>query len=194
MGFFQAIFHGKKGDLNKQLEQDVIMPTSNIQKQQQQQQQPHISPPLSSRQSHDYSRFQLFDDGTHAHHLSLPPSNRIIHGLMGIAHKSLRLTTQWADRKPTIDEIKKERAALDQCLHRQSDDRSLSDKWGICQETIGKGTSGVVKIAHKLDGSGEHLYAVKARAYILVYYLAACNPIFGCRNYVKRQTSPQRTI
>ncbi|RCH84754.1 hypothetical protein CU097_005418 [Rhizopus azygosporus] len=139
MGFFQAIFHGKKGDLNKQLEHDVITPT----------------------QSHDYSRFQLFDDGTHAHHLSLPPPNRIIHGLMGIAHKSLRLTTQWADRKPTIDEIKKERAALDQCLHRQSDDRSLSDKWGICQETIGKGTSGVVKIAHKLDDSGEHLYAVK---------------------------------
>ncbi|OZJ05445.1 hypothetical protein BZG36_01633 [Bifiguratus adelaidae] len=42
---------------------------------------------------------------------------------------------------------------------------SFAEKWGTCQEVIGKGAFGVVRITHKVDasvpGSGERLYAVK---------------------------------
>lgn len=126
---------------------------------------PSSSPPLSQRTSSEaVRRFQLLEDGTHIHHLTLPAQNRIaasLNGLVtGIANKSLRLT-QWAERKVSQEEIMKERAALDVRLHRKSSERTLAEKWGTCQETIGKGTSGVVRVAHKVDGTGERLYAVK---------------------------------
>lgn len=130
-----------------------------------------LSPPTSQRASQDMARpvrFQLYEDGTHTHHLTLPAPNRItasLNGLVtGIANKSLRLT-QWTERKVTFDEILKERAALNIRLHRTEQDtkETLSEKWGVCQETIGKGTSGVVRAAHKVDGTGERLYAVKVK-------------------------------
>jgi hypothetical protein len=128
-----------------------------------------LSPPVSQRTSQDIARpvrFQLCEDGTHIHHLTLPTTNRItasLNGLVtGIANKSLRLT-QWTERKVTLDEIMKERTALNVLLHRNEEDskETLSEKWGLCQETIGKGTSGVVRVAHKMEGTGERLYAVK---------------------------------
>ncbi|GAN07567.1 Ser/Thr protein kinase [Mucor ambiguus] len=126
---------------------------------------PSNSPPLSQRASSEaVRRFQLVEDGTHMHHLTQPAQNRIaasLNGLVtGIANKSLRLT-QWTERKVSLDEIMKERAALDVRLHREASERTLAEKWGTCQETIGKGTSGVVRVAHKMDGTGERLYAVK---------------------------------
>lgn len=126
---------------------------------------PSNSPPLSQRTSSEaVRRFQLLEDGTHMHHLTQPAQNRIaasLNGLVtGIANKSLRLT-QWTERKVSLDEIMKERAALDVRLHRKSSEKTLAEKWGTCQETIGKGTSGVVRVAHKVDGTGERLYAVK---------------------------------
>lgn len=128
-----------------------------------------LSPPLSQRASQDIARplrFQLCEDGTHTHHLMLPATNRItasLNGLVtGIANKSLRLT-QWTEKKFTLEEIMKERAALNVRLHRSEEESNvtLSEKWGMCQETIGKGASGVVRVAHKVDGTGERLYAVK---------------------------------
>ncbi|KAI7873146.1 kinase-like domain-containing protein [Mucor mucedo] len=128
-----------------------------------------LSPPVSQRASQDLARpparFQLLEEGGHLHHLTLPAPNRItasLNGLVtGIANKSLRLT-QWTERKVTYDEVLKERAALNLRLHRTSDDKkTLAEKWGTCQETIGKGTSGVVRVAHKVEGTGERLYAVK---------------------------------
>ncbi|CEP15623.1 hypothetical protein [Parasitella parasitica] len=123
------------------------------------------SPPLSQRTSSEAARrFQFFEDGTHTHHLTQPAQNRItasLNGLVtGIANKSLRLT-QWAERKVSVEEIMKERAALNARLHRKASDTTLAEKWGTCQETVGKGTSGVVRVAHKMEGTGERLYAVK---------------------------------
>jgi hypothetical protein len=127
-----------------------------------------LSPPVSQRQSTDLTRpirFQLCEDNiNHIHHLTLPAPNRItqsLNGLVtGIANKSLRLT-QWTERKVTFEEILKERAALNVRLHREDTKQTLAEKWGTCQETIGKGTSGVVRVAHKMEGTGERLYAVK---------------------------------
>lgn len=132
-----------------------------------------LSPPLSQRASQDITRplrFQLCEDGSHIHHLTLPTTNRItasLNGLVtGIANKSLRLT-QWTEKKVTMEEILKERAALNVLLHRTEEEskQTLSEKWGTCQETIGKGTSGVVRVAHKMEGTGERLYAVKVRLF-----------------------------
>jgi hypothetical protein len=125
------------------------------------------TPPLSQRPSTELSRrFVLLEDGIHLHHLTQPPAqNRItasLNGLVtGLAHKSLRLT-QWTERKVSMDDILKERAALNLRLHRSNEEQlTLAEKWGTCQETIGKGTSGVVRVAHKVDATGERLYAVK---------------------------------
>ncbi|KAI8975301.1 kinase-like domain-containing protein [Mycotypha africana] len=95
----------------------------------------------------------------------LPAPNRLaasINGLVsGLAKQSLRFTQQWAERKISIDEIKKERATLNAKLKR-TENRTLQEKWGSCQETIGKGASGVVRVLHRIDENKvEHLYAVK---------------------------------
>ncbi|KAG1474703.1 hypothetical protein G6F56_000192 [Rhizopus delemar] len=161
MGFFQTIFHKKEAP-KQTIEQknhiiDAISPTCSIQN-------VSTSPTTSSRQSQDTTRFQLLEDGTHIHHLTLPAQNRIINGLIGMANKSLKLPTSWSSNEKkaaSLEEIKKERTALDNSLRRAPDDRSLLKKWGACQETIGKGTSGVVRVAHKVDERGEQLYAVK---------------------------------
>ncbi|KAI8359857.1 kinase-like domain-containing protein [Choanephora cucurbitarum] len=65
------------------------------------------------------------------------------------------------ERKASVDEIMKERKALDARLHRNQPNATLAEKYGVCQETIGKGTSGVVRVVHKMDSTGKHLYAVK---------------------------------
>lgn len=136
-----------------------------------------LSPPISQRASQDImrpTRFQLYEDGTHTHHLTLPAPNRItasLNGLVtGIANKSLRLT-QWTERKVTMDEILKERASLNRLLHRNDQDakQTLERKWGTCQETIGKGTSGVVRVVHKVEGTAERLYAVKVNINISLF-------------------------
>lgn len=48
---------------------------------------------------------------------------------------------------------------------------SLTQKYGVCQKVaIGKGATSVVRLAHKWDRSEEKLYAIKVRAYSLIYY------------------------
>jgi hypothetical protein len=127
------------------------------------------TPPLSQRPSTELTRrFVMLEDGTHIHHLMQPAQNRIaasLNGLVtGLAHKSLRLT-QWTERKVSMEDILKERAALNLRLHRSNEpQQTLAEKWGTCHETIGKGTSGVVRVAHKIDVAGERLYAVKVNA------------------------------
>ncbi|KAI8073491.1 kinase-like domain-containing protein [Gilbertella persicaria] len=59
-----------------------------------------------------------------------------------------------------MDDILKERQTLSARLH-LSENTTLVEKYGACGETIGKGTSGVVRVVHKINGTGEHLYAVK---------------------------------
>ncbi|KAI9247061.1 kinase-like domain-containing protein [Sporodiniella umbellata] len=81
-----------------------------------------------------------------------------------MAHKSLRLSSPWSShekRTASLEELKKERMALDNCLRRTPNNNTVSKKWGTCQETIGKGTSGIVRVCHKLDEKGERLFAVK---------------------------------
>ncbi|KAI8372716.1 kinase-like domain-containing protein [Radiomyces spectabilis] len=59
------------------------------------------------------------------------------------------------------DAVHEERAAMDASLKRTPSYSCLAQKWGTCQEVIGKGAFGVVRVAHKTEGSTERLYAVK---------------------------------
>lgn len=151
------------------------------------------TPPLSQRTSNETTRrFQLNEDGTHIHYLiqPTPAANRItasLNGLLGIANKSLRLKPphQWNNYlQPTsttekraaqnLEDIQKERIALNTRLHRKPEEvkETLAEKWGHCQETIGKGTSGVVRVAHKqLSDGTERLYAVKVGIYLIFFFL-----------------------
>ncbi|KAI8073863.1 kinase-like domain-containing protein [Gongronella butleri] len=77
--------------------------------------------------------------------------------------------------------VKEERSAIDATLQRMPSNSSLAQKWGTCQEVIGRGAFGVVRVAHKTSSNdGERLYAVKE-----FRKRHAESP----KNYVKRLTS-----
>jgi protein-serine/threonine kinase len=119
-------------------------------------------------------RFQVFEDGTHRHHLIMPSVSKLtssLNGLTGLFHQGKAAHFKlplWGDKKEhasdhldqTSDEEKKSN---------KNGDLTLTAKWGTCQEVIGKGAFGVVRIAHKVDpsvpGTGERLYAVKVSVY-----------------------------
>jgi hypothetical protein len=119
-------------------------------------------------------RFQLLEDGTHRHHLVMPTVSKLtssLNGLTGLFHASKAphfKLPQWGakedDTLQVIDEKK---------LNKTNSDVSLAAKWGTCQEVIGKGAFGVVRIAHKVDpsvpGTGERLYAVKVSTDFIIF-------------------------
>ncbi|CAO3641201.1 unnamed protein product [Cunninghamella echinulata] len=94
------------------------------------------------------------------------------------------MTTAAISADTLAPELLEERAAVDATLQRKPSACSLTQKWGNCQEVIGRGACGVVRIAHKLDkskpGSTERLYAVKE------FRKKSSEPTKG---YVKRLTS-----
>ncbi|KAG2181469.1 hypothetical protein INT44_008282 [Umbelopsis vinacea] len=120
----------------------------------------------ASNTNNNQARFQLSEDGTHQHHLVMPTVSKLtssLNGLTGLFHASKThhfKLPQWGakedDTLHVVDEKK---------LSKTTSDVSLAAKWGTCQEVIGKGAFGVVRIAHKVDpsvpGTGERLYAVK---------------------------------
>ncbi|KAI8097632.1 kinase-like domain-containing protein [Halteromyces radiatus] len=90
----------------------------------------------------------------------------------GLLHRDKSFRINWGDKKSTPTSandlppaLKDERAAIDATLRRMPSTHSFAQKWGSCQEIIGRGAFGVVRVAHKKDmsvpGSEERLYAVK---------------------------------
>ncbi|KAG0168589.1 hypothetical protein DFQ28_011680 [Apophysomyces sp. BC1034] len=77
------------------------------------------------------------------------------------SNRGFRLTP-WSDKKVS-NTIQEERTVINATLNRTPSGSSLAEKWGTCQEIIGKGAFGVVRVAHKPDaaasGTGEQLYA-----------------------------------
>ncbi|KAJ2959538.1 hypothetical protein NQZ79_g5004 [Umbelopsis isabellina] len=118
----------------------------------------------------NHSRFQVFEDGTHKHHLIMPSVSKLtssLNGLTGLFHQGkgghFKLPL-WGDKKEHgADQL--DQASDEEKKPHKNGDLSLTAKWGTCQEIIGKGAFGVVRIAHKVDpsvpGTGERLYAVK---------------------------------
>ncbi|KAI4095590.1 MAG: hypothetical protein LQ348_000277 [Seirophora lacunosa] len=119
-----------------------------------------------------YRRFELRDDGTHEHFLKSAKRQEKLSDLLrdmlggkrkedhaGNDEQQLSLMSTW------VDQLKNEREKL------ASDKKggpnataTLVQKYGKCQEIVGRGAFGIVRISHKADPKDskvEQLYAVK---------------------------------
>ena len=114
-------------------------------------------------------RFAIVPDvrGGHEHHLKSTKRQEklsdmfrnVISGKKSAEHEGeqqLSLMSGW------VDQLKREREAL------ASDKKggpnstaSLVEKYGKCQEIVGRGAFGIVRISHKRSDTGEQLFAVK---------------------------------
>ncbi|OLL22770.1 Serine/threonine-protein kinase hal4, partial [Neolecta irregularis DAH-3] len=132
-------------------------------------------------------RFQVLPDGAHKHHLRCHKRQEKLRTMLrdllsaAVARKrddsgveKLSLVNSW------VDQLRSEKAAIKKD---GAPSTTLVEKYGRCQEIIGKGAFGVVRIAHKTDISnplGEQLYAVKE---------FRRRPQESAKKYTKRLTS-----
>ncbi|RDH20434.1 Pkinase-domain-containing protein [Aspergillus niger ATCC 13496] len=118
-----------------------------------------------------HKRFELPGDGTHNHHLRSARRQEkltdLLRDMLGggrkkddhVDEQQLSLMSTW------IDQFKNERDKL--ATDKKGGPNataSLVDKYGKCQEIVGRGAFGIVRISHKVDprdSKVEQLYAVK---------------------------------
>ncbi|KAI4285227.1 MAG: hypothetical protein L6R38_000833 [Xanthoria sp. 2 TBL-2021] len=126
------------------------------------------------KKEHDsaYRRFEMHEDGSHEHHLKSAKRQEKLSDMLrdmlggkkreehaGHEEQQLSLMSTW------VDQLKNEREKL------ASDKKggpnataTLVQKYGKCQEIVGRGAFGIVRISHKPDPRDsriEQLYAVK---------------------------------
>jgi len=114
-------------------------------------------------------RFALLEDGSHEHHLKVEKrQEKLSHMFNRILGKKksdeeddgheihqLSLMSSW------VDQVKNEKVAPD-VKGGPNYESTLVEKYGKCQEVVGRGAFGIVRISHKADVKGkEQLYAVK---------------------------------
>jgi protein-serine/threonine kinase len=125
--------------------------------------------PVKEKKPVSSQRYALVPDvrGGHEHHLKSAKRQEklsdmfrnVISGKRPAEHEGeqqLSLMSGW------VDQLKRERDVL------ASDKRggpnatvSLVEKYGKCQEIVGRGAFGIVRISHKRSDTGEQLFAVK---------------------------------
>ncbi|KAL1959014.1 hypothetical protein VTO42DRAFT_3255 [Malbranchea cinnamomea] len=119
-----------------------------------------------------HKRFELLPDGNHVHYLkSAKRQEKLTDMLQNILgggkkkeehpddHQQLSLMSSWVDQLKS----EKEKIAADK-KGGPNATASLVEKYGKCQEIVGRGAFGIVRISHKIDPNDsktEHLYAVK---------------------------------
>lgn len=119
-------------------------------------------------------RFDLEENGTHVHYLKSTRRQETLTGMLsnmlgggkkkeadgGDSHQQLSLMSSW------VDQLKSERERLgsDKKAGELNATAGLVEKYGKCQEIVGRGAFGIVRISHKPDPKDsrvELLYAVK---------------------------------
>ena len=118
-----------------------------------------------------HKRFELAEDGTHTHYLKSAKRQEklsdMVRDMLGGGKKKdhdggdqqLSLMSTW------VDQLKSERESL--AADKKGGPNStanLVEKYGKCQEIVGRGAFGIVRISHKqdpADAKNELLYAVK---------------------------------
>ncbi|KAJ4353774.1 serine/threonine-protein kinase HAL4/sat4 [Didymosphaeria variabile] len=117
-----------------------------------------------------YRRFWVNDDGTHEHHLKVAKRQEklsdmfqnLMLGKRKDGHNDeqpLSLMANWVD----VMRNEKEKLA-EQKNSANNTSQTLVQKYGKCQEVVGRGAFGIVRVAHKTDAKDpkrEQLYAVK---------------------------------
>jgi protein-serine/threonine kinase len=128
-------------------------------------------PPADPLLHAQHKRFEVYEDGTHAHFLKSARRQEklsdMLRDMLGGGkkkdqdgdHQQLSLMSSW------VDQLKSEKDLL------ASDKKggpngstNLVEKYGKCQEVVGRGAFGIVRISHKPDpanSNNELLYAVK---------------------------------
>ncbi|KAI9671262.1 MAG: Pkinase-domain-containing protein [Trizodia sp. TS-e1964] len=133
----------------------------------------------------------ILPDGSHEHHLKChrrqEKLSNIVRDFIGAKRKEpaqngnepeLSLMDTW------VDQFKNERGRL--AADKKggpNDSATLVEKYGKCQEVVGRGAFGIVRISHKTDpkdGRGEKVYAIKE---------FRRRPQEDARKYAKRSTS-----
>ncbi|KAI8142939.1 kinase-like domain-containing protein [Fennellomyces sp. T-0311] len=96
-------------------------------------------------------RFVMMD-GRHKHHLSSPSPNRL-----GFLNEFVDGWKGWMMDKQSPADLEEERQCVDKALDRPTTNSYVTQKWGNCQDIIGKGAYGKIRVIQK-----DHaLYAVK---------------------------------
>ncbi|KAF2012708.1 Pkinase-domain-containing protein [Aaosphaeria arxii CBS 175.79] len=117
-----------------------------------------------------YRRFWTNDDATHEHHLKVAKRQEklsdmfqnLMLGKKKEGHNDeqpLSLMSNWVD----VMRNEKEKLA-EQKNSANNTSQTLVQKYGKCQEVVGRGAFGIVRVAHKTDAKDpkrEQLYAVK---------------------------------
>ena len=130
-------------------------------------------PDLPSDAAHTigHKRFELHEDGSHAHYLKSAKRQEklsdMLHSMLGgskkkdhdVGDQQLSLMSTW------VDQLKSEKESLaSEKKGGPNATAGLVEKYGKCQEIVGRGAFGIVRISHKPDPSDarkELLYAVK---------------------------------
>ncbi|EHY57031.1 serine/threonine-protein kinase HAL4/sat4 [Exophiala dermatitidis] len=118
-----------------------------------------------------YKRFEMAEDGSHTHHLKSAKRQEklsdMLRDFLGGGKKrdqdggdqQLSLMSSW------VDQLRSERDSLaSEKKGGPNASANLVEKYGKCQEIVGRGAFGIVRISHKPDPNstgGELLYAVK---------------------------------
>jgi protein-serine/threonine kinase len=118
-----------------------------------------------------HKRFEVAEDGTHAHYLkSMKRQEKLsdmVRDMLGAGKKKdneggdqqLSLMSTW------VDQLKSERESMaSEKKGGPNSTPNLIEKYGKCQEIVGRGAFGIVRISHKqdpTDAKNELLYAVK---------------------------------
>lgn len=136
-------------------------------------------PSRTGSMSKDKKRFELLPDGNHVHHLKgtkrQEKLTNIFKELMGGGRRKehdpdekdrLSLVENWADQVRREKDKLSGRKSTDMERDKKGGANSattLVEKYGKCQEVIGRGAFGIVRISHKVDKNGhsEKLFAVK---------------------------------
>lgn len=117
-----------------------------------------------------YKRFWTNEDGSHEHHLKVAKRQEklsdMFQSLMlgkkkdgNHEEQPLSLMANWVD----VMRNEKEKLA-EQKNSAANTSQTLAQKYGKCQEVVGRGAFGIVRVAHKTDAKDpkrEQLYAVK---------------------------------
>ncbi len=118
-----------------------------------------------------HKRFETHDDGSHDHHLKSARRQEKLSDMLrdmlggkkrdhdGSGDQQLTLMSSWVDQL----RLEKDSLASDK-KGGPNGTPNLVEKYGKCQEIVGRGAFGIVRISHKPDPTslgGELLYAVK---------------------------------
>ncbi|KAI5803257.1 kinase-like domain-containing protein [Geopyxis carbonaria] len=132
---------------------------------------PNINSESKNGTNINIQRFMALSDGTHEHHLRSAKRQEKLSGMLRdllVGKKKdelapeqdrLSLMSTWVDQLKS----EKDKLASDK-KGGPSSTATLVEKYGKCQEIIGRGAFGIVRISHKVDpknGQSEQLYAVK---------------------------------